>query len=98
MTQSWLQSLRESWTNVVIGFGINYAANLVVLPLFGYDVTPTRAFGIGIVFTAISMARSFLLRRLYERTGNQPLRWLMKEARERYLRCKARALSFLRFA
>lgn len=63
--QSLRESMRETWTNIAIGFGINYAANLTVLPLAGLAVTPTGAFQIGVIFTAISVIRSFLIRRWY---------------------------------
>jgi hypothetical protein len=65
--QSQLGSFVEAWSNIAIGFGINFAANLAVLPLFGFNVTPTDAYGIGLIFTAISLARSFILRRLFNR-------------------------------
>ena len=63
--QSRLGSFVEAWANVLVGFGINFAANLAVLPLFGFYVTPTDAFGIGLVFTAISLARSYVIRRWF---------------------------------
>jgi hypothetical protein len=63
--QSRLQSLVEAWVNVLIGFAINMAANIVVLPAFGYNVTVSDAFGIGLVFTVISVARSYALRRWF---------------------------------
>ncbi len=63
--QSRLQSLIEAWLNVLIGFGVSLTANLVVLPLFGYPVTVGDAFGIGLVFTAISIVRSYMIRRMF---------------------------------
>lgn len=63
--QSRLQSLIEAWLNVAIGFGVSLVANLIVLPLFGYPVTVGDAFGIGLVFTAISIVRSYALRRMF---------------------------------
>lgn len=65
MTQTRMGSFVEAWANVAVGFGINYVANLTVLPLFGYHVTASHAFGIGVVFTAISVARSYVLRRWF---------------------------------
>lgn len=65
MAQTRLGSFVEAWANIAIGFGINFTANLIVLPWFGFNVTATDAFGIGVVFTAISLARSFLLRRAF---------------------------------
>jgi uncharacterized membrane protein (DUF485 family) len=63
--QSRIASFIEAWANVVIGFAINFVANLLVLPIFGLAVTPAKAFGIGLVFTAISIARSYVLRRWF---------------------------------
>ena len=65
MTQTRLGSFVESAANIAVGFGINFTANLIVLPWFGFNVTPTDALGIGVVFTVISLARSFLLRRVF---------------------------------
>lgn len=63
--QSRIGSLIEAIVNVLIGFGINFTANLIVLPWFGFALTPTDAFGIGLVFTAISIARSYFIRRYF---------------------------------
>lgn len=63
--QSRRHSAVEAVANVAIGYGINFAANLAVLPLFGFHVSATDAAGIGLVFTAISIARSYLLRRVF---------------------------------
>lgn len=63
--QSRLSSFIEAWVNVAIGFGINLTANLIVLPWFGFAVTVTDALGIGVVFTVISVARSYCIRRWF---------------------------------
>lgn len=65
--QSKLGSFVESWVNVAVGFSINYAGNLFILPLFGLDITPTKALGVGVIFTVISVARSYTLRRIFNR-------------------------------
>lgn len=74
MAQTKIGSLAESVANIAVGFGINFAANLIVLPIFGLAVTPSDAFGIGIIFTAISLARSYVLRRWFNglKFGNTP--------------------------
>jgi cobalamin synthase len=59
------ESIIESWTNISIGFGINYAANIAVLPLAGFHITAGDAFWVGCVFTAISVVRSFVIRRWF---------------------------------
>lgn len=63
--QSFMDSLLESWANILIGFGINFFANLYILDLANLPVTNWKAFWIGVIFTAISIARSFVLRRLF---------------------------------
>lgn len=65
MTQTRLGSIAEALANIAVGFSINWCANLLVLPLFGFAVTPGVAFHIGLVFTAISLARSYVLRRWF---------------------------------
>lgn len=66
MSQTWLGSLVEAKTNIAVGFAINWTANMLVLPLFGFDtLTAAKAFGIGLVFTAISMLRQLAIRRWF---------------------------------
>ena len=66
--QTKLGSLIESWANIVIGFTINYSANIVVLPWLWDENDPYRtAFHIGIAFTVISQIRSYFIRRLFNR-------------------------------
>jgi hypothetical protein len=75
MSQTWLGSIVEAKTNIVIGFAINWTANMVFLPMFGFDtLTAAKAFGIGLVFTGISMLRQLFLRRVFNRIkfGNTP--------------------------
>ena len=57
----------EAWMNVLVGYGINVMANLLVLPAFGIAVTVVDAAGIGVVFTVISVVRSYCLRRWFNR-------------------------------
>lgn len=69
--QSVKGSAVESVANTIIGWVINYSANLLVLPLFGFNVTYSQAFHIGVIFTVISLVRSFVLRRVF----NKIKRW-----------------------
>jgi hypothetical protein len=68
--QTKLGSFIESWANVGIGFAINWTANMTVLPLFGWSVTGTQAFNIGLIFTVISVVRSYVLRRVFNKIRN----------------------------
>ena len=63
--QTWLGSHIEQAANIAVGFSVAYVANLIVLPAFGYAVTPGDAFNIGLVFTAISYVRGLVIRRYF---------------------------------
>jgi len=72
--QSRKASSLEAFANTCVGWAINFTANLVILPYFGFtSITSAKAFGIGVVFTVISLARSYFLRRVFNRIawGNQ---------------------------
>lgn len=64
MSQTRLGSFAEAWFNVAVGFGINFLGNIYILPHFGLHPTVKDALWIGVVFTVISVARSYLLRRV----------------------------------
>lgn len=72
MKQSKFMSLMESFINILVGFGVSCVANVLVLPLFGFNVTFHDAVKIGVVMTFISIARSFTLRRVFEEVR---IRW-----------------------
>ena len=62
--QTRVESLIEAWINVAIGFWINFTANLLILPLFGFtSLTVGTNFIIGMVYTIISIVRSYVIRR-----------------------------------
>ena len=66
MKQSRLMSLVESLANVLVGYGVAVATQILVFPLFGLVVTITENLMIGLIFTAVSMVRSYTLRRGFE--------------------------------
>lgn len=65
MTQTRLGSLYEALINVVIGFSINYLANFVILPLYGFHITAAQNFSMGLLYTGVSIARSYVIRRWF---------------------------------
>ncbi len=66
--QSAKGSAVEAVTNTAAGFWVNFAANLLVLPLFGFTgLTVGKNVVIGIIYTGISLARGYLLRRFFNR-------------------------------
>ena len=70
MKQSRWMSLVEAVTNVLIGYGVAVATQMLVFPLFGLHATLQENLLIGLIFTAVSLIRSYLLRRVFE-TGRR---------------------------
>ena len=66
MKQSRLMSLVESLANVLVGYGVAVVTQMAVFPLFGLAVTITENLLIGLIFTAVSIVRSYALRRGFE--------------------------------
>ena len=66
MKQSRLMSLVESVANVMIGYGIAVVTQILIFPVFGLHTTLGQNLKMGAVFTVVSIARSFALRRLFE--------------------------------
>jgi hypothetical protein len=64
--QSRVDSLMEAVVNVVIGFLINLVANWLILPWY-LDIEPdiTSFAALGAIYTAISIARSYAIRRAF---------------------------------
>ncbi len=63
--QSKKQSLIETLTSVFVGWFIGVILNMLVLPLFDYDVSLTDGVLISIIFTAVSVIRSYTIRRFF---------------------------------
>ena len=60
-------SLLEAFTNVVFGYLVALGTQRVVFPLFGIETTLATDSAIAAVFTLVSIVRSYLLRRVFER-------------------------------
>ena len=75
MAQTKLGSFVEAWANIVVGFTINFICNLIIWPLLGIHGVDARvAFLGGLIFTVISLVRSYVLRRWFNnlKFGNKP--------------------------
>jgi hypothetical protein len=72
MSQRRLISLVEAVTNVVVGYGIAVVTQLIVFPLFGLAANLSENLLIGLIFTAVSLARSYTVRRVFERMRSRP--------------------------
>ncbi len=66
MKQSRLMSLVESLANVLVGYGVAVVTQIAVFPLFGLAVTISENLLIGLIFTVVSIVRSYTLRRGFE--------------------------------
>ena len=67
MRQSRLMSLVEAVVNVVVGLLVAVATQIVVFPVLGLQASLGQNLKLALVFTGVSIARSFALRRLFER-------------------------------
>lgn len=69
--QSKRQSMIETLTSVFVGWIIGVILNMLVLPLFDYDVSLTDGVLISIIFTAVSIIRSYVIRRWFNSKEEQ---------------------------
>jgi len=67
MKQSRAMSLVEAVANVAVGYGIAVMTQILIFPIFGLHTTLAQNLKMGAVFTVVSIARSYVLRRLFER-------------------------------
>ena len=66
MAQTRLGSIAEAWANIAVGFVINFTANWLILPAFGFHTLTLKTnFEIGLLYTLISLVRSYVLRRWF---------------------------------
>ena len=65
--QSRKQSLFEAIANVICGMAVAFAGQLIVFPALGIAVRMDQNLAITVAFTAISLARQYVLRRLFNR-------------------------------
>lgn len=66
MKQSRLMSLIESVANVAVDYGFAVATQILIFPVFGLHTTLAQNLKMGAIFTVVSIARSFALRRVFE--------------------------------
>jgi hypothetical protein len=59
-------SLIEAVANVGVGFLVALLTQMIVFPLFGLQVSLGDKLAIGALFTLASIARSYILRRVFE--------------------------------
>lgn len=78
MSQTRTASAVEAIANVAIGFGIALLAQVLIFPRFGFTPSASENLQIGALFTLVSLARSYLLRRLFNSLRVNPDRiWMV---------------------
>lgn len=65
MDQTRLGSLIEALLNVAIGYGVGLAGQIVVFPLVGIQASLGQNLAVSAAFTAISVARTYAVRRWF---------------------------------
>ena len=60
------KAIIEAWVNIVIGFSINYTANLIFLPMLGASLSASSNLWLGWIYTAISILRQYAIRRWFQ--------------------------------
>jgi hypothetical protein len=85
VNQTRLGSLMEACVNVCLGFGVNYSMNLVILNgVMGMGISLMQNLWIGLMFTVVSVIRSYGVRRLF----NMGLRAALQKLAKRLATCK----------
>jgi hypothetical protein len=67
MSQSRTLSAVEALANVAVGWLVALATQLVVFPVVGLQATVAQNLTVGGIFTAVSLVRAYVLRRLFAR-------------------------------
>lgn len=65
MSQSKARSIKEACINILIGYSINFVCNMIIFRGMGYALTIHDNLIIGIIFTFVSLARQYIIRRWF---------------------------------
>ena len=60
-------SILESIANTAVGYGVAILSQVLIFPWFGIHIPLSSNFKIGAWFTLISLVRSYVLRRVFNR-------------------------------
>ena len=67
MKQTKIESLLESFINILIGYLTALISQILIVPLFNIYVSTQDNLMIGLYFTVISLIRSYLIRRYFNK-------------------------------
>lgn len=79
--QSPRESIIEAWTNIVIGFTLNFIINIPMIPLMAgqeHHIPLINNWWGGWVFTVVSIIRQYTIRRFFNSYVKDFQQWLMK--------------------
>jgi hypothetical protein len=77
--QSKLSSFYEAMLNTLIGYVVALIAQFIVYPLYGHSFTFGQNIQIGLIFMALSFARSYIIRRWFNGYVSKFGGWLAGE-------------------
>lgn len=69
MSQTRTLSFIEACTSVSMGFLLSLGMQVVLFPAVGLQATLTQNLKLALGFTVLSLARSYLIRRLFDRVA-----------------------------
>jgi membrane protein implicated in regulation of membrane protease activity len=67
VNQSRIMSGAEAIANVGVGFVLAVVGQVIVFPVVGLEASLRQTLQVGAAFTALSLLRSYVLRRLFNR-------------------------------
>jgi len=79
MSQSRAMSLVEVTTSVAAGVMLSLAMQALLFPAVGLQATISQSLKLALGFTALSILRGYVVRRMFDRLGNR--RRLMRNGR-----------------
>ena len=71
--QTKLESLTEAIINTFIGFVIAFISQLVFFPIVGIDVTLGQNFILTVLFTIVSIIRTYIIRRYFNKKSKSKI-------------------------
>jgi len=78
VNQTKLGSFIEAIINTMIGFAINYTANLCIFPLFGMHISLSDNLLLGMIYTVISVVRGYVIRRFFNAKLHEAAQYLAR--------------------
>lgn len=71
MTQPRLVSFYEAVFSTAIGFGLSFVVGQLVFPLYGWQISASQNLQITLIFTVLSIARGYAIRRFFATTVHE---------------------------